>query len=447
MRTDPATQPMILRDLGDGLRLRRSIAADAEPLAAFMADAFRNPATNEPDEEAARWTRDLLRGTHPTFSVNDFTIVEDTRARKIVSALSLIPQTWSYAGIPIKVGRPEIVATHVEYRRRGLVRAQFEEIHRWSRERGDLMLAITGIPWYYRQFGYEPAIELEGGRTGYLSQIPQLADGATEPYRVRPALDADLPLLAETIMQGHARYLMTALRDLALWRYELDGRDERHMIRRELRVIETSAGEPVGALAHAHELWGQALVVKAYELRPGVSWAAVTPSVVRYLAATGAAYAARRQGAPFSEYSFGLGSTHPVYDAFAERLPHRYRCYAWYVRTPDIAAFLRQIQPALEQRLAASVVAGHSGELKLNFFRSGVRLVFQQGRISAIEPWQPQRGQSNVWAFPDLTFLQLLFGYRSLDELDHAFIECYGDSAALVRALFPKQPSYVWGIG
>lgn len=439
--------PLLIEDLGDGLILRRSTAADAEPLGAFMADSFRDPLTQERDPHVALWTRELLRSDHPTFSEHDFTIVEDTRAGMIVSAMGLIPQIWSYDGIALKVGRPELVGTHTDYRRRGLVRAQFAVIHGWSQQRGDQMLAITGIPWYYRQFGYEMGLELEGGRTGYLAQVPRLAEGTPEPYHLRPATDADLPLIAETIRHGHARYLVAAVRDETLWRYELSGRDPRHFMRRELRVIETPEGVPVGVLAHPPELWGQSLVVKAYELRPGVSWAAVTPSVVRYLAATGAAYADQRQKEPFSEFSFGLGSAHPVYEVFADRLPHSYRPYAWFVRVPDIAAFLRQIAPVLEQRLSGSHLVGHTGELKLSFYRSGVRLVFEQGRIVMVEPWQVQRRVSNIWSFPELTFLQLLFGYRSLDELRHAFADCVGDSSVLVETLFPRQPSFVWGIG
>lgn len=449
MSDDPAIRPTILRELGDGLIMRRSTAADAEPLATFMAEAFRNPTTQELDESAAIWTRDLLRGDHPTFDVHDFTVVEDTRAGLIVSAMSLIPQTWSYSGIPLKVGRPEIVATHADYRRRGLVRAQFEEIHGWSQQRGDHMQAITGIPWYYRQFGYEMGLELQGGRTGYLSSVPKLPEGASEPYVVRPATETDIPLIAATIQQGDARYLMAAVRDERLWRYELNGRDPRHMIHRELRVIEAADGEAIGVLAHPHELWSQAMVVKAYELRPGVSWAAVTPSVLRYLAATGAAYAAQRQQAPFTEFTFGLGSAHPVYDVLSDRLPQRYAPYAWFVRVPDIAAFLWHIAPVLEQRLAGSLLSGHSGELKLTFYRSGVRLALERGQIVVVEPWQSPTGRGGDAAFPEQTFLQLLFGYRSLADLKYAFADCYSDSDThvLLDVLFPKQPSYVWSIG
>ena len=51
--------------------------------------------------------------------------------------------------------------------------------------------------------------------------------------------------------------------------------------------------------------------------------------------------------------------------------------------------------------------------------------------------------------FPELTFLQLLFGYRSLDELRYAFADCgaYGDEVNVVlNTLFPKQASLVWPI-
>lgn len=51
-----------------------------------------------------------------------------------------------------------------EYRRRGLVRAQFDVIHQWSAARGQLVQVISGIPFYYCQFGYEMGLALSGGR-------------------------------------------------------------------------------------------------------------------------------------------------------------------------------------------------------------------------------------------------------------------------------------------
>jgi hypothetical protein len=99
------------RDLGDGLVLRRSTPADAEPLADFNKMIFREPPATEPDEFIAAWTRDLLNDSHPTFGADDYTIVEEAATGRIVSAMCLISQTWTYDGIPFGVGRPETVGT------------------------------------------------------------------------------------------------------------------------------------------------------------------------------------------------------------------------------------------------------------------------------------------------------------------------------------------------
>ncbi|MBI2942419.1 MAG: GNAT family N-acetyltransferase [Chloroflexi bacterium] len=448
MAEDPATEPVILRDLGDGLILRRATRNDAEALAAFNGEVHRSPDATEPVEGIAAWTRDLMRGDHPTFAPGDFTVVEDTRTRAIVSTLNLISQRWSYGGVEFGVGRPELVGTHPDYRRRGLVRAQFEVIHRWSADRNEKMQAITGIPWYYRQFGYEYALALDVTRLGSKSLVPQLKEGQAEPYRLRTATDADLPFLAQLYERAVERSLVACVRDEALWRYEFHGRSEKSGLYQVWQVIETAEGEPVGFLDHASQLWGTALATTIYELEPGSSWLAVTPSVLRYLRSRGEEYAVRDHR-EFEEIAFRMGTEHPVYEAVPDRLPRTQPPYAWYVRVPDLPGFLRHISPVLERRLAESVAVGHTGELKLSFYRDGLRMVFERGRLVAAEAWAPIRGEPGVAAFPDRTFLRLLFGYRGLEEMEYAFPDCRPGSSetrAVLKALFPRRPSSVWPV-
>ena len=146
-------------DLGDGLTLRGASLDDRTELVEF--NAAMHADTNVPGSALAEWTRDLFDLPHPMFRAErDVTVVEDATSGRIVSALFLIPQMWSYAGVPIRVGQPELIATHPEYRRRGLVRAQFDVIHQRSRADGQLWQFISGIPWYYRQFGYTYALDL-----------------------------------------------------------------------------------------------------------------------------------------------------------------------------------------------------------------------------------------------------------------------------------------------
>src|SRR5207249_3326918 len=142
---------IIPHDLGDGLLLRQATAADTEELVDCNGAATGNWETGEPDEGTAIWTRDLLEGRHPNVGPGDFTVVEDTASGAIVSSICLISHTWTYGGIPFGVGEAQLAGTRAAYRRRGLVRAQFDVIHRWSAERGQRVQVITGIPWYYRQ--------------------------------------------------------------------------------------------------------------------------------------------------------------------------------------------------------------------------------------------------------------------------------------------------------
>jgi GNAT superfamily N-acetyltransferase len=441
--------PKIIRELEDGLVLRQATVADTERLVAYHGDLHREAGAEEPEERVAAWVRDLLSGNHPTFDVGDFTIVDDADTGAIVSSLCLIPQTWTYGGVPFGVGRPELVGTHPDYRNRGLVRAQFEVIHEWSAARGHRMQAITGIPHFYRQFGYEMGLTLGGARGGYKPQVPKLKEGEQEPYHLRPATETDVPFIAHVYQHGTSRYPVACVWDETLLRYELLGKSERNDNRRALSLIETPEGEAVGFLAHSTRLWRGRMGLYAYELKPGVSWLAVTPSMVRYLWALGEKWAAQHPEQPMQVFHFWLGTDHPVYRVLGDRLPHRSTPYAWFVRVPDIGGFLLHIAPVLEERLAQSALVGHSGELKISFYRDGLRLAFEKGQLKAVEPWQPTPEEESDAGFPDLTFLQLLLGYRSLEELRHAFADCWAanDGARpLLEALFPKQQSNIWPV-
>jgi hypothetical protein len=331
------------------------------------------------------------------------------------------------------------------------VRTQFEVIHQWSHARDELLQAITGIPYYYRQFEYEMAVSLGGGRFGYRPQVPKLGEGETEPYKLRPAARDDLTFIASVYKHGCRRSLLSCQRDETMWVYEMDGRSENNIQRKILCVIESNSGEKVGFLAHSPKLSGPFLAAGAYELMPGISWEAVTPSVIRYLYQTGETYAKVEDKTPdFAGFGFNLGRQHPVYDLLGKRLPHVNNPYAWYLRLPDIPKFLDAITSVLERRLAESIFSGHTGELTTTFYRTGIKFKFSEGLVKQVTPWDPvPHGYSGDLAFPGLTFLQLVFGYRSLDELKYAYPDCYTNSdtkGALLQTLFPKQESLIWPV-
>ena len=184
-----------------------------------------------------------------------------------------------------------------------------------------------------------------------------------------------------------------------------------------------------------------------YELKPGVSWLDVTPSVLRHLWEL--AQTPDENGKARSSYTFFLGQDHPVYALMGNDLPQLRKPYAWFVRVHDLPAFIHHIAPELETRLEKSIAIGYGGEIKFNFYRNGMRLVFERGKLITAEAWRPTPDDWGHVGFPDLTFLQILFGYRSYQELRLSFADCYWQTEthrALLDILFPKKLSNVLGI-
>jgi GNAT superfamily N-acetyltransferase len=452
LTTIPAAAATYRRDLSDGLILRWSTAEDTENIAQLCSMVFRDKADEPANEFMLYWIQRLMRGDHPMMGPGDFGVVEDTRkeGNPLVACTCLWRHNWEYEGVPFAIGRPEIVASDPAYRNRGLVRALFEMVHARSEAEGHLAQAITGIPYFYRQFGYEYALDLEGKRVTYLSLIPSLKEGESEPYALREATVEDIPSVMEYYNRRRETSIVWADVSEHDWRYLLEGwkaQPERDKTDTLLMIVDAT-GAPKGHIFTMAKRRGKGLYVWAVDTAEGVNVQAVMPSVLRALQAYGLQMPTSKPDAvPLSEIRFILGRTHPVYDVLGDALaPFQERPYAWYVRVADLPAFIRHIAPALEQRLAQSMLAGYTGEIKLDFYQGGLRLVFEGGHLESAEDWRVPIYEGNAGAgFPPLVFLQVVFGHRTLDELQQAFPDVWvnGEMEVVLKTLFPARPSFV----
>lgn len=437
------------KNLGDGLVLRWAVPADTEALSTFNV-RIHSDDPESPETWLANWTTDLMRGDHPTTNASDFTVVVDENADgKIVSSMNLISQTWLYDGIPFAVGRPELVGTDPDYRRRGLVREQFTAVHAKSAARNEMVQAITGIPWYYRLFGYGMALDLGGGRDFLWDRPGNDKTVEEEPYRVRPAVEADWPLL-QTLYKAHNRgSLLARARDEATWRYELTIPHPDSMYARHFFVVETAVSSPQPVAYVEYQQIGKSYLVREVGVAPGHSWRAVVLFLTRYFKKL-ADDLQQKEDKRLRGVYFGLGQGHPIYEAMGRQLEEQRRPYAWYIRVPDLPAFLRHIAPALEKRLANSVLAGHSGTTRVNLYQQQFTLVFENGQLKEVGTYQANVVEDGDIHFPGTTILQLIFGQASRDELNAVHPDCFTrsyEAAVLFNILFPKRPSWVVPMG
>ncbi len=447
-------------DLGDGLILRWSRVEDMERIGTLLGTAFRDSEDAPLNVRMADHAHLSARPDFPWRGATAWGIVEDTSkpGSPVVACTCLWRHKWSYAGIPFAVGRPEFVASDPTYRNRGLVRKVFNLLHAHSEGEGHLLQAITGIPYFYRQFGYEYALDLGGSRTTYLSLIPAKKGDEPEPYALRPATTNDIPHLMALYDQGRQSSLIWHEATEDYWRYltgywqdpAVQNRDIATMGMgiRALMIVDLAGNICGYAVVGARRSHRNSLYVRELMLYPQLNLFAAMPVLLRLLRDYGLNLISIKPDAlPLTELSFNLGRNHPVYAALGEELASRYETpYAWYIRIPDVPAFIQHIVPVLEERLAASPWATYTGELNVDFYRGGLRVVMADGKITTVETWRPPTyGDHANAGFPPLVFVQLLVGYRSLAELKASYPDVWANNEAtqLINSLFPALPSAV----
>ncbi len=415
--------------IGEGEGLVLKIAQDLrdlERIAELHAQAF--------DPTAATFVHVLARG-YPGLRPQDFCYIEDTSTGEVVSSICLVPTTWLYEGIPLDVGELGIVGTHPDYRRRGLIRAQMRWFESELQARGCHLASIQGIPYFYRQFGYEYIIPMGHGYELLPEQIPGALE-ADEPFGVRRATPDDLPLLQEYLAAMRATLGVSVQRSDELWRYQDDpARDDEDALDTYLTL---EAGRPTGYFRvfrrEVQEQERQGVVVAEASLLPYRSSLAAL-RLAKELAAGRRYLKAIRLSLPPSS---------PLTWMAAYLGGHWHRPYAWLVRIPDAVRFLQRIAPLLEQRLAGSFLAGYGSFVRMDLYTDTIEFDWQQGRLAGIRSLGPL--ESQAVRFPWWAAWQLWLGHRSREELTDWYPDVWVDSALqpLMDVLFPKRESWVF---
>jgi hypothetical protein len=122
--------------------------------------------------------------------------------------------------------------------------------------------------------------------------------------------------------------------------------------------------------------------------------------------------------------------------------------YAWYLRVPDWAHFFRTIAPILESRLEGSGAHRYTGEFTINFFnKTALKLEFDNGQLSNADNLTNYTSRSQA-AFPFDSFMDLVFGFRTLDEITQYYPDANarGDVSIVLDILFRKRHSWLLAI-
>jgi predicted acetyltransferase len=395
--------------------------ADIERVAALNGEIHGSTES----EAVRRW---LLKG-HPQIRPEGWLFVEDEETGEAVATLSLIPLTWRYGPVSLPVAELGFVATQPTYRRRGLQRALSATFDRIALANNYTLAAIEGIPFFYRQFGYEYALPLFDSLFNW--QLDEIPRGRSAGFSFRRAELADVAVLGEFYQEQAASLDITTERSEEMWRY-LVRAPEQTFCRMQIYVQERRDGQAAAYLGLAPSGWANRLTVMELS-------ADQQDAILAALRFAGE----RARAGGHDAVGLQLPANHPACVLSRYRGIKEERPYGWQMKVLDPVRFLEVIAPVLEDRLASSLLRGIGEELIWNLYRDRVALRIEDGRVI---PFVPEPEAEADVSIPPLAATQLWLGWKSFAALDdwHKDVWVKDEKRLLLEVLFPPARAHIY---
>jgi predicted acetyltransferase len=362
---------------------------------------------------------------HPTMTLKNFFVIK--HHGKIVASVNLIPVKWSTGDVPLNVAELGCVATLPEHRHLGLQRRLVNEFHKQAEEQNYDLCAIEGIPYFYRQFGYEYAIPLLEETKIKLDQIPDYES----KLGICPFTEEDIPKAMQLLMESQRKFYVHTVRDEQIWKvqqktgFASGSKFDSFVVEKDGSMI---AYLRISDKTEDKELMLRETVDVDYD---------TGKAILKFLKDTAKQRGFETLNAcisyidPLSEQLVALGAI--------QRVPP----YAWQIRIVDHVKIFQKMKPLFEKRLAMSPYCHLTEKLNFNFRRYTVQVAIEDGAIADIQ--RLENNEDRTIGLNPPVFTQLLLGHRNRNELE----TCYPDFSIrqshkhLIDVLFPKLPSHI----
>ncbi len=406
---------------------------DLEELIALN-DALHGPGTGEMFQR--------LIENQPGFGREMNYFIRDLDTGKIVSTMNAIPGIWSYKGVSLRNLELGFVGTLEAYRRRGLFNILYNYFDHLLLAGEYDVSSIQGIPFFYRQFGYDFILPLGRNITLQPSSIPTLQEDSRPPFMdivVRESTESDISRLMELYGAVTSRLLVYAERDKQLWH-----------IQERIRMRDD---KPVGTMIVEHD--GHVDGYFRFGERRGtspdtvdsifVSEASILSydSVLRTLQFLKQTASNAQTGlieVP-GDKTTNLAKIILAYGGVLQR------GWKYQIRIPDLLRFLNKIRPVIEYRLKGTMYERLTREIEINIYRTCFRFKFMNGQLRSIEDIGMQPTDTRQpFRLPPPDFIRLVLGDYSIEELRSYTTDftIHPGKKHLLETLFPNRPSYLY---
>lgn len=357
---------------------------------------------------------------------------------KIVSHVLVIPCSIRIGLAVVQVGVIGYVATHPDYRRKGLATVLMNE---WIKQmtKDDYHLSyVFGIPYFYQQFGYELAFF--GDRYGYsptmYMNVKELR-GKKIGNKFITGTYEERGLSSVSKLYDYANRQRTGslVRTEEFWRWLIKGLSDTGRVKRKnIITIKESA----------NQLFAYAMINPDDEGLFVVWEVATANNNEEGLAFLLRAIVRQAQEQNIKRIYFKLPLDHPFlrYCVANGAIPTSHS-YGVYARVINLSSLFHVIIPELEKRLRCSSFKDWQGVFGIRTNIGSINLNVAHGTI-AYDCGNDKKVFSSLH-IPQNLLIQLITGYTDVTQIvNNRRVKIGGGDLQLWRTLFPKLYPYIW---
>jgi predicted acetyltransferase len=370
-------------------------------------------------------------------------IIRDQDKGIIVSTLNAIPFIWNYEDIPLRNLELGWVGTLKEYRRKGLNKLLYAHFNNLLLSGNYDISTIQGIPYFYRQFGYDFVIPMDHTVWVRTDQIQPFDEKNPPDYmklKIRFANKKDIPAMMSLLEELNQNLLIYASRSLELWELQETMKKRWDSDFQSYVVFDDS--KIIGYFRLVRDI--------KKENSPNKS----TMNVIESSILT---FDGVRRVLQFL-YNEALQDDVPLIGSFGPSINTLSRImeniggfgkpwWKYQVRIPNMTSFLQKISPVLERRLKGTMFEGLTYDVIMNTFQNCYQLKFVNGKIIDVSNLGPQQVNENqAFRAPPNDLARLVLGAYSIKEIEQNNIDFIvrGDVRLIAETLFPKKESSIY---
>lgn len=369
-------------------------------------------------------------------------IAQEKDSDTIIAAFALIPWAWEFQGLKLKIAEMGIVGTRENWRKKGIMRELNKEFDNTLKQDEFDFAVIQGIPGFYHKLGFYYSITFENHINVPLHIIPEKIENSS--YRFSRAGLDDIPFMMEQDEIYRDFFSISVLRDEQTWKYLMT------------HSLKTEYGSEFWILENNDEKFcfrvplngfGKGLIVS--EISEYISPDALEAVLVF------CRQKAIEQNKPYIRLNLHNEST--AGRAAISMGAEPGKPYAWQIKIHDRIKLLEKMSPVLEKRMENSCFKNFTGNLRLDFFQSGIDLKWEKSRLKSVSGADNEQCP-NTFCINEDMFPALCLGHRTWQELQHNRPDIFPayqylrpdvftaseKTGLLIDTLFPKLKSWVY---